>query len=613
MLTTLKRYFGYDTFRPLQEDIIRHVLAGGSCMVLMPTGGGKSLCYQLPAMMMPGTTIVVSPLISLMKDQVEQLAAAGIPAAALNSSQSDAESYRIRTLCHEGKIKLLYMSPERIMLELDYLIHDINVSAFAIDEAHCISQWGHDFREEYCQLGELDKRYPNTPIIALTATADKLTRQDIVTQLFGEQPRNNFKQFVTSFDRPNLSFTVQKAATTQNRHNAILRFIGRHSDECGIIYCISRKETEKTAEFLREHNITCAIYHAGLSNAERDKAQNDFINDRVQVVCATIAFGMGINKSNVRWVIHNNLPKSIESFYQEVGRAGRDGLPSDTLLFYSYTDLITLERFASESGQKDINLKRLHCMRDYAESTVCRRRILLNYFGEPDGRDCCNCDVCWNPPKRIDGTKLVQMALSAIKRTGERIAMGNCIEILRGMSSNVIKKWHWDALPTYGVGRETSTDDWRDYIMQMIHYGFLEVAYDNNSHLHITELGNEVLYGRLTALLALPNHEVVEKKQTKRRGSKSMPDIPTIFKSDPAIRPYADPALLQLLRDLRKSLAQAQGFPAYIIMSDKTLENIAIDRPTTIEAFGRVSGIGEFKQQKYGRDFVDVIRRYLGN
>ena len=608
MHTTLKKYFGYDTFRPMQEDIITHIMQGGSGLVLMPTGGGKSMCYQLPALLMPGTTIVVSPLISLMKDQVEQLVASGIPAAALNSAQSDAETYRIRTACHNGSVKILYMSPERLLLEMDYLMRDINVSLFAIDEAHCISQWGHDFREEYSQLNVLRERYPDTPVIALTATADKLTRQDIVKQLFGDNVPASFRTFITSFDRPNLSLSVVKASTTASRRSAMLSLIFRHNGESGIIYCLSRNQTEQVAEYLKEHGITCAAYHAGMSPSERDKVQNDFTNDRVQVICATIAFGMGINKSNVRWIIHNNLPKSIESFYQEIGRAGRDGMPSETLLFYNYADLITLEKFAQDSGQKEINMERLRCMRNYAESTVCRRRILLNYFGEPDNRDCGNCDVCRNPPQRFDGTRLVQMALSAVARTGQRVSLGGCIEILRGMHTTGVKRFGWDKMPTFGVGHATTAPDWQDYLMQMIHLGFVEVAYDEHSHLRITPMGNEVLYGREKAQLAMPVHEAPKQRQKKERKAQTRTATATETISTKG-RP--DAGLITILKDLRKRLATEQGFPPYIIMSDKTLENIAIARPRTVEQFGLVSGIGEYKRNKYGATFVEVINNYL--
>lgn len=602
MLQTLKTYFGYDSFRPLQEEIIRHILDGNDALVLMPTGGGKSICYQLPALLREGTAVVVSPLISLMKDQVEASCANGISAGALNSSNDETENAALRRACMEGRLKLLYISPEKLLTEANYLLRDMHISLFAIDEAHCISQWGHDFRPEYAQMGILHQQFPHVPIIALTATADKITREDIIRQLHLNHPRT----FISSFDRPNLSLTVKRGYQQKEKSKTILDFIARHPGESGIIYCMSRSKTESVAQMLQKQGIRTAVYHAGLSPSLRDEAQDDFINDRVQVVCATIAFGMGIDKSNVRWVIHYNLPKSIESFYQEIGRAGRDGLPSDTLLFYSLADLILLTKFATESGQQNINLEKLQRMQQYAESDICRRRILLSYFGEIADHDCGNCDVCKNPPERFDGTVIVQKALSAIVRTDQQIGTSVLVDILRGnMSPEVVGKGY-QQLKTFAAGRDVPARDWHDYLLQMLQLGYFEIAYNENNHLKITSAGSDVLFGRATARLVVIRRE--ETNETKR-GRKRKATVPA--QELPLGLPNTEnEALFEALRKLRKRLADEEALPAYIVLSDKVLHLLSTSRPTSLEEFGNISGIGEHKKKKYGKEFINLIRKY---
>ena len=602
MLQTLKTYFGYDSFRPLQEDIIRHLIDRKDALVLMPTGGGKSICYQLPALLSEGTAVVVSPLISLMKDQVETLCANGIAAGALNSNNDETENASLRRACMEGKLKLLYISPEKLLAEANYLLRDMHISLFAIDEAHCISQWGHDFRPEYTQMDILHQLFPQVPIIALTATADKITREDIIKQLHLNQPRI----FISSFDRPNLSLTVKRGYQQKEKSKAILDFIARHPGESGIIYCMSRSKTETVAQMLQKQGIKSAVYHAGLSSARRDEAQDDFINDRVQAVCATIAFGMGIDKSNVRWVIHYNLPKSIESFYQEIGRAGRDGMPSDTLLFYSLADLILLTKFATDSGQQSINLEKLQRMQQYAEADICRRRILLSYFGENTTCDCGNCDVCKNPPERFDGTIIVQKALSAIARSEQQIGTGILVDILRGNMSSEVTERGYHRLKTFGAGREVPARDWHDYLLQMLQLGYFEIAYNENDHLKITQSGTDVLFGRARALLVtIRREEAVQ----ATRGRKRKATVPT--KELPLGLPNTESGeLFEALRTLRKRLADQEALPAYIVLSDKVLHLLSASRPTTIEEFGNISGIGEYKKKKYGKEFVELIRKY---
>ena len=605
MENVLKQYFGYSAFRPKQREIIQHLLDGKDALVLMPTGGGKSMCYQLPALMMNGVTVVVSPLLSLMKDQVESLQANGIAARAINSAVSETENMLVRRECAQGMIKLLYVSPERLLVELPFLQENVEISLFAIDEAHCISAWGHDFRPEYAQLGILRETFPNVPIVALTATADKVTRTDILEQLHIP----NARMFVSSFDRPNLNLDVKRGMNTKERNQAILQFMLRHQHDCGIIYCMSRKTTESVAAYLRSHQFTTAVYHAGLTVEEREKAQNDFVCDRVQIVCATIAFGMGINKSNVRFVIHYNLPKSIENFYQEIGRAGRDGLRSDTLLFYNVSDIIQLNRFALVSGQREINMERLRRMQEYAESNVCRRRILLNYFGQPYLCECGHCDVCQHPPQRFDGTILIQKALSAIVRGNSELTLRMVVDVLCGSYSAEVRQKNLHAIKTFGVGRDVPRRDWNDYLLQMLQMGFVEIQYDRYNYLRITDAGLDVLYGRQAATLAIPQREEEPHPRRRKTAKELQRKLDLALPETDSVQ-IMDEALFGDLRDLRKRLAQEQNLPPYIVFSDNVLRTLSARKPCNLDEFGETPGIGDYKCKKYGAVFLEVIRKY---
>jgi ATP-dependent DNA helicase RecQ len=584
----LKKYFGYDSFRPQQEEIIEKVLSGADSLVLMPTGGGKSLCFQIPALLLPGTAIVVSPLISLMKDQVDALRSNGVSAAFLNSSQSFQEQQLILEACHQGQISLLYVSPEKLISDIDIINQVCKPSLFAIDEAHCISSWGHDFRPEYTQLGFLRERFSHIPFMALTATADKVTRRDIIKQLKLKKPQI----FLASFDRKNLSLDVRIGVKPKEKMKEIIDFIDDRQNQSGIIYCLSRKKCEEAFESLANAGISAMFYHAGMNSEARSSVQERFINDELQVVCATVAFGMGIDKSNVRWVIHYNLPKNIEGYYQEIGRAGRDGLPSETILYYNYVDLIMLNKFASEGAMAAVNLEKLKRIQNYAEADSCRRKILLNYFSENPDKNCGNCDVCSNPRQHFDGTIMVQKALSAMVRMGEKEGASMVIDVLRGSRKQEIVAQGYDKLKTHGAGSEIPPMDWQRYLMQMLNLGVIEMAYDENFALKLTDSGKEILFGKKPIeLTVLQIIKPSEKTTTVKKESSFSPDE----------------ELFNHLRKIRRDFALAENVPAYVIFSDATLDEMAKEKPMTDRDLLLISGVGEHKLNKYGASFLNAI------
>ena len=586
---TLRRVFGYPAFRPHQQDIIENLVAGRDAFVLMPTGGGKSLCYQIPALHRPGVGIVVSPLISLMKDQVDALRANGVAAAFYNSALGSDEARQVLARLHAHELDLLYISPERLLSTgFTDRLADIDIALFAIDEAHCVSQWGHDFRPEYQRLSGLRAHFPQVPLVALTATADTQTREDIVRVLgLGGAPR-----YVTGFDRPNIRYTVLEK---HKPFDQLMRFLAMRSGQAGIVYALSRKRVDEVAAKLCDEGLRAAAYHAGLPGPQRQQVQDAFLRDELQVVVATVAFGMGIDKPNVRFVVHYDLPKNIEGYYQETGRAGRDGLPSEALLLYGAQDSGTVRRLienGENAEQKRIELHKLNAMVGLAESLTCRRRVLLNYFGERMEQTCGNCDICLDPPEQFDATLDAQKALSCVYRVGQRFGAGHVVEVLRGADSERIRTLNHQQLSTYGLGRDKGEQEWNSIIRQLIHQGYLVQDIANYSVLKLTPAARPLLRGEQTLQLAKPRiREQIKKKR---------------IRAEPAQGPY-DEVLFDQLRGLRKRLADQQGVPPYIIFGDATLIQMARDKPLSEAELLGVLGVGQHKLEKYGSAFLEAI------
>ena len=591
-LDILHRVFGYTQFHPLQERVIAHVLGGHDALVLMPTGGGKSLCFQVPALCVEGLTLVISPLVALMKDQVEALRANGVAAAFLNSTQTGEEAEQVMGQIAAGALKLLYISPEKLFSgSTGVRLASWNVALVAIDEAHCISFWGHDFRPVYTKLGQLRSLLPGVPLVALTATADPAIRRDILNQLAIDE--NDV--FLESFDRPNLHLAVLPG---QKRLEQILAFLSRKPGQAGIVYCLSRATTEDLADKLSRKGYRARAYHAGMATQERSEVQEAFLRDDLEVICATVAFGMGIDKSNVRWVIHYNLPKNLEGFYQEIGRAGRDGLAADTLLFYSYADVANQLKFLEESNpeRRDLLAAKLERMKQYAEALSCRRRILLSYFGESPEADCGHCDVCENPPETFDGTITAQKILSAIYRTGGRATLRQCALILRGSHAQEIVEPGWHDLKTFGAGPELKFEEWMEYGAQLINGGYASVAYDRGQSLQLTALSGPVLKGeKVVPLVKFRSFE-------EKKAAAPAPKVVAAFDGDPDLFEY--------LRTVRKRLADEHEVPAYVIFSDKTLKDMAAKVPKTPTEFRQVHGVGDAKLEAYGSIFLRAIAEW---
>ncbi len=589
----LQDVFGYQQFRQGQQQIIAATLQGQSSFILMATGGGKSLCYQIPALCFPGLTLVVSPLIALMQDQVDQLTANGVAAAYLNSSQTLQQQREIEQQALSGKLKLLYISPEKVMTTtFFYFIQQCQVSFIAIDEAHCISQWGHDFRPEYSQLRSLTRVFPHIPIMALTATADRVTREDILELLNLQQPF----VYIGSFDRPNIRYTVVEKFKPQEQ---LLKFVKSQKGKSGIIYANSRNKVERLAEMLQRKGISAKAYHAGFSNEIREQVQHDFQRDNIQIIVATIAFGMGINKPNIRFVLHYDLPRSIEAYYQETGRAGRDDLPAEAVLFYDHQDYLWLNKLLQEkpdSSQKMIEQHKLQAMGEFAEAQTCRRLVLLNYFAEHRHQPCNNCDICLNPPKKYDGLIDAQKILSTVYRTGQKFGSYYVIAVLRGLQNQKIQELQHDKLSVFGIGKDKSQEYWHSVIRQLIHLGFLSQNIANYSALQLTEAARPILRGEMTLSLATPRHNLSMINHAHRYQAKQ-----------------GDRELFNQLRKLRKQLSDRDNIPPYAVFNDATLEEMAREMPTTLSEMLQINGVGFKKLERYAQSFLKVITTYKPN
>ncbi len=590
-LTALRRFFGYSAFRPGQLEIISSVMSGRDALVIMPTGGGKSITFQIPALLLPGLTIVVSPLLSLMRDQVDALRANGIPAATLNSLQTPEESRAVIDALGAGYIKLLYISPERLLADLPRWQLSTPISLIAIDEAHCISRWGHDFRPEYARLAEIRRLRPEVPVMALTATADRLTRDDIIARLALRSPA----VFISSFDRPNLSLAVRPRPGKAAKIAEISSFIDRHPADTGIVYCLARKTTEALAGELGRRGYRAAAYHAALPAPVRQEVQTRFRQGKLQVVVATVAFGMGIDKSNIRWVVHNNMPSCIESYYQEIGRAGRDGLPAETLMYYSIQDLITLRQFANDSGQTEVNLEKLRRIDEYARSGICRRRILLSYFGQEMTCDCGNCDVCLNPPPQVDASLAVRKALSAIIRSGEQAGTSMLIDILRGSARADLRARGFDRIKTYGAGRDIDAPTWEAIILQMLQTGMIEIDYSDANHLRVTPYGRRIVFSSDPIMLPIPRPA----EPRRGRASQAAQARPLVPRD----------RLIEALRATRRKIADKEGLPDYMVISDPALQSIADSLPASLTAFAAIEGISDHKAAAYWNPISKTLSR----